>query len=225
MTPAQLVEVDHEITVAAPAAVVYDLVADTVAWPQVFPPTIHVEQTQFDGTQERIRIWATAGGQVKTWTSRRQMDPRHWRIEFRQDEPAAPVAAMGGSWTIEPINPGNCTVKLRHDYRAIDDAPEGLAWIAAAVDRNSSAELAALKATAERSGDRQLSFSDQVTIDGSARQVYEFLNNAELWPRRLPHVTRVELTQDSPGLQVLRMDTTTADGTTHTTESVRVCLA
>ena len=40
---------------------------------------------------------------------------------------------------------------------------------------------------------------------------------------RLPHVARVVLTEDTPGLQFLEMDTRTKDGSTHTTKSVRVC--
>ena len=44
-------------------------------WPRIFPPTIHVDQVERDGTQERIRIWATANGEPKNWTSRRTLDP------------------------------------------------------------------------------------------------------------------------------------------------------
>jgi aromatase len=37
-------------------------------------------------------------------------------------------------------------------------------------------------------------------------------------------VVGVKLTEDTPSLQVLRMDTQAKDGSSHTTESVRVCL-
>ena len=60
-------------------------------------------------------------------------------------------------------------------------------------------------------------------IDGAAKDVYDFINEAQLWTERLPHVAQVSLTEDSPGLQVLRMDTLTKDGSIHTTESFRVC--
>jgi len=36
-------------------------------------------------------------------------------------------------------------------------------------------------------------------------------------------VAKVQLTENTPGLQGLRMDTLTKDGSVHTTESVRVC--
>lgn len=218
-------EVEHEISVDAPAEEVYRLIADPESWPRIFPPTVYVDRVETDGRQERVRIWATANGQAKNWTSRRVLDPDGLRISFRQEVSTPPVAAMGGTWLLEPVTERTCTVRLRHDYRAIDDDPTGLAWIDAAVDRNSRSELAALKANVElvTNTDLLLSFSDSVHVDGTAKDVYDFLNEAQLWRERLPHVARVDLQEDSPGLQVLEMDTRTKDGSTHTTKSVRVC--
>ncbi|GAA4136215.1 aromatase/cyclase [Actinomadura keratinilytica] len=219
-------EVEHEITVAAPAAQVYDLIAQVENWPRLFPPTVYVDHVDKGDTEERIRIWATANGEIKNWTSRRRLDRERLRIEFRQEVSSPPVAAMGGTWIIEPLTADTSRVRLLHDYRAVDDDPEKLAWIDRAVDRNSTAELAALKSNAELVAGEQdvlLSFEDTVEIDGSAKDVYDFLNEANLWKERLPHVAEVRLTEETPGLQVLRMDTRTKDGSTHTTESVRVC--
>jgi aromatase len=220
-------EVEHEIMISASADAVYRLIADVENWPRIFPPTIHAEQVEATGDTERIRIWATANGAAKNWTSRRVLDPALRRIEFRQEVSTPPVAAMGGTWIVETISAEQCKVRLLHDYRAVDDDPEGLAWIDEAVDRNSRAELAALKANVERivgpNEDLLLSFEDTVRIQGSVKDVYDFLNEAGLWKERLAHVARVELTEDEPGLQVLEMDTRTKDGSTHTTKSVRVC--
>jgi aromatase len=220
-------QVEHSIEVAAPADAVYRLIAEVENWPTLFPPTTHVEYAERGDRTERIRIWATANGQPKTWLSRRTLDPDARRIEFRQEVSTPPVAAMGGTWIIEPLPEGGCRVRLLHDYRAIDDDAAGLAWIDQAVDRNSSAELAALKRGAELvAGPRPgplLSFEDTVRVDGSGKDVYDFLNEAHLWTKRLPHVARVSLREDEPGLQVLEMDTKTKDGSTHTTSSIRVC--
>jgi len=68
-------EVEHEITVAAPAAAVYRLIAEVGNWPRIFPPTIHVEHVERGEHEERIRIWATANGEVRNWISRRVLDP------------------------------------------------------------------------------------------------------------------------------------------------------
>ncbi|MFJ9840739.1 aromatase/cyclase [Kitasatospora sp. NPDC101155] len=219
-------EVAHEITVRACAADVYEFIAGVANWPRIFPPTVHVEHLEQSATEERIRIWATANGEAKNWVSRRTLDREALRIEFRQEVSTPPVAAMGGTWIIEPLSAGECRIRLLHDYRAVDDDQAGLAWIDEAVDRNSRSELAALKMNVELAAagaDLLLSFEDSVRVEGSAKDVYDFLNEAQHWQERLPHVARVDFQETSPGLQLLEMDTRTKDGSTHTTKSVRVC--
>ncbi|MFE3147234.1 aromatase/cyclase [Streptomyces sp. NPDC059218] len=218
-------EVEHEITVGAPAPAVYRLLAEVANWPRIFPPTIHVDQVERSGDEERIRIWATAGDEAKNWTSRRTLDPDGLRITFRQETSAPPVAAMGGAWIIEPLGERNSRVRLLHDYRAVDDDPAGLAWIDNAVDRNSRSELAALRTNVEAAHgaeDLTFSFTDSVTVAGGAKDLFDFVNEAGRWAERLPHVASVRLTEDTPGLQTLEMDTRAKDGSTHTTKSYRV---
>ncbi len=218
--------VEHEITVAAPAGRIYRLIADVENWPLIFGPTVHVEYAERGPSSERIRIWATANGTAKTWTSRRELDPARLTIGFRQEVSQPPVGGMGGTWLIESLSDGGSRVRLLHDYHAASDDPADLAWIDAAVDRNSRTELAALKDTAELEAgapDLLLSFDDSLEIDGRAADVYDFVNDANRWRERLPHVDRVSLEEDTPGLQLLEMDTRTKDGSTHTTTSVRVC--
>lgn len=222
---AGLREVEHGIDVDAPAEVVYAFIADVTAWPRIFPPTVHVEYLQRGAAEERIQIWATANGEAKTWRSRRELDPGARRIRFRQEVSQPPVAAMGGTWIVEPRTEG-CRVRLLHDYRAVDDDPAGLAWIDEAVDRNSTKELAALKSNAELAAGRAdllVEFTDSVRVEGSAADAYDYIDRADRWQDLLPHVAHVALTEDVPGLQVLEMDTRTKDGSTHTTRSVRVC--
>ncbi|MFF0880708.1 aromatase/cyclase [Micromonospora aurantiaca (nom. illeg.)] len=215
---------DHRVTVAAPVAVIYDLVADVGCWPVVFPPTVHAEQIERSGDGERIRIWATANDEVKNWTSRRILDRAARSITFRQDRPAHPVAAMSGEWRFEPAGPDKTVVRLLHTYRAVDDDPGHLDWIRRAVDRNSEAELSALAAAAGRDDELLLSFEDAVSINGRAADAYTVIDEAGLWPQRLPHVARVVLDERVRGVQSLAMDTRTADGSVHTTVSIRICL-
>ncbi|MFG3292882.1 aromatase/cyclase [Streptomyces sp. NPDC048179] len=219
-------EVEHEITVSAPAAAVYRLIAEVENWPRIFPPTIYVDHLERAGDTERIRIWATANGEAKNWTSRRVLDPGRLRIEFRQEVSTPPVAAMGGTWIIEPLDDGTSRIRLLHDYRAVDDDPDGLRWIDEAVDRNSRSELAALKTNVELAHAAEevtFSFEDSVRIAGSAKDAYDFINEAHLWQERLPHVASVRLDEDVPGLQSLEMETRAKDGSTHLTKSYRVC--
>ncbi|MGP4020941.1 aromatase/cyclase [Saccharopolyspora sp. 5N708] len=217
---------EHRIEVDAPARAAYDLIADVGNWPVVFPPTVHVEHVEKDETTERIRIWATANDAVKGWTSRRELDPVALRIRFRQEISQPPVAAMGGEWIIEPRSGDRCAVLLTHDYRAVGDDSANADWIAQAVDRNSTAELNSLKAAAEGAAARGgllLTFDDVVHVAADPAAVYAFINEADQWAQRLPHVASVRMTEESPGLQLLEMDTRTPDGNTHTTKSARIC--
>ncbi|MFJ8957591.1 aromatase/cyclase [Streptomyces sp. NPDC102381] len=226
MTESAAQRVRHSVTVKAPADTVFDLVADVTQWPLVFPPTVHAEQLERTGPDERIRLWALANGEVKTWTSRRSLDRARLSVRFRQDVTQPPVASMGGEWSLEPRSERETLVVLHHDYRALDDDPEGLHWIREAVDRNSRAELDRLRKAVELGkavDELTLSFEDSVQVRGAAGDVYAFLADAARWPERLPHVARLKLSESPSGVQEMEMDTRAVDGTTHTTSSVRVC--
>nr|AQW35063.1 cyclase [Streptomyces griseoruber] len=218
----------HTVTVAAPADTVYGLLARAERWPHVFPPSVHVEQTPAGEGEETLRIWATANGEVKAWTSRRRLDPVARTITFRQEVSQPPVAAMGGTWTVRPLPDGGSEVVLDHDFAAVDDLPENVSWIERALDHNSGAELERLRASAEqadRLGELLLEFEDTVLVQGRAEDVYDFVWRADLWQERLPHVVRLVLDEPAPGIQELEMDTRATDGSTHTTKSVRVGFA
>ncbi|MGP3691653.1 aromatase/cyclase [Streptomyces sp. IBSNAI002] len=216
----------HEVTVAAPAGVVYGLIADAAKWPLYFPPNVHVEQLESDGSREHLRMWATANGQIKSWTSRRTLDVAQRRIEFRQEVPASPLESMGGTWIVEPRGAAACRLVLLHDFTVAGDDADSVAWVESATDTNSRAELGNIKQLAEgweRLDDLVMSFEDSVRVDGPAERVYEFLHRVQDWPTLVPHVSRLDLTEPEPGVQIMSMDTLTADGSAHTTESVRVC--
>ncbi|MFF5232891.1 aromatase/cyclase [Dactylosporangium sp. NPDC000521] len=220
--------VSHEITVAAPPDRVYALLADAAGWPALFPPTVHAVVTPLSDGHERLQLWATANGAVKTWTSLRTLDPAARRITFRQEVSAPPVASMGGEWHVSQAGDGRSRVVLTHTYSAIGDDPAGLAWIEEAVERNSGAELAALEAGALADPGIDFEFSDSVEFAGSARDAHAFIWDAQHWPARLPHVVSVDLSGESDGepagVQRLRMETLAKDGSSHTTESIRVGL-
>lgn len=226
MSPPQTHVTEHRISVRAPARAVFDLVADVTGWPRSFAPTVHVEYVARSETTERIRIWATANGQVRNWTSRRDLDPRRLRVRFRQEVSQPPVHGMGGEWIIEERPGGGCLVRLLHDFQAVGDDPAKAAWITQAVDHNSGSELASLKAAAERGtegGELLLTFDDVVRVESHPADIYAFIHDAARWPERIPHVARVVLAEPAPDVQLLEMDTRTKDGSTHTTNSVRVC--
>ncbi|MGW6603266.1 aromatase/cyclase [Streptomyces sp. NPDC055036] len=217
---------EHGTDIAAPAESVHALIADVGQWPRIFPPTLHAEVVERAPGSERIRIWATANGEVKVWTSRRTLDRERLRIGFRQEISQSPVAAMSGEWLIRPLPDGGCHVGLSHTFRSVDDSAESVAWIRRAIDTNSGAELTALRTAAERrsaQGLLELSFEDVLPVDGPPKAVYDFLYEADRWGERLPHVARVELVESTPSVQSLEMDTRSPDGTVHTTRAVRIC--
>ncbi|MEV7020232.1 aromatase/cyclase [Streptomyces sp. NPDC093991] len=226
MSSGRVHRTEHSVEVDAAAGVVYGLIADAVQWPLFFPPNVYVERLEFDGTHERLRMWATANGEIRSWISQRMQDPQARRIEFHQTRPQAPVETMHGTWIVEERPGGTSLLRLLHDFTVAGDRPGDVEWVERACDSNSRAELANLKRLAERwtrLDELVLSFEDSVRVDGPAELVYDFLYRAADWPELIPHVSRLDLTEDSPGVQVMSMDTLTADGSAHTTESVRIC--
>ena len=218
----------HTRAVSAPPDQVFALVADATRWPEVFAPTVAVEHLGGDGEEERLRIRAIANGEVHDWVSHRLLDPPGLRVGFRQEVASPPVESMGGAWQVGPDGNGASLVVLDHAWTAVDDTAETAAWIERAVDRNSRSELAALARTAELPGrgldELRFSFEDRIVTDGTAQDVYTFLLRADRWPQRLPHVAAAELREEPSGIQHLRMETRSPDGSRHTTASVRVCL-
>lgn len=216
----------HTRVVAAPADEVYRLVADVTLWPVVFGPTVHVEHFHRTERDERFQLWALVAGGVQTWVSRRDLDPAARRITFRQERSHPPIAGMAGTWSLHPLGDARTEVVLDHTFSVTDDA--ALDTISSAVDRNSTEELTALGRVTELGHpvDQVIdTFSDTVVLDGLLADVYGFVHRSDLWPGRLPHVARVELSEDESGIQHMEMDTVTADGAAHTTRSVRVCSA
>jgi ribosome-associated toxin RatA of RatAB toxin-antitoxin module len=226
VTDARTVTTTHTLCIAAPPWAVYRLIADATRWPYLLTPFVHVERLTDGGPQEQLRLWAVGNGAVRDWTTRRTLDRQGLRIRFQQEAPAPPVASMAGEWVFVPL-PGQCTsVVLLHEFRAIGDDPVNTALIRQAVDRNSTAELAALRRIAELG--EQLPalvhcFADSVTIRAGLERVYEFLYRAREWPRRLPHVSRLILDEAVPGVQTVEMDTGVPGEPVSTTRLVRVC--
>ncbi|MEU7422309.1 aromatase/cyclase [Streptomyces sp. NPDC040750] len=217
---------EHTLTVSASPRTLYDLVADVTLWPAVFGPTVYVRHFERTPRQERFQLWAVVNDQVTSWISRRTLHPEELRITFRQEHSRPPFASMSGEWIFQELPDGRCRIVLVHDFVPADDSPRTLAAIKAALDRNSPEELGAL---ARLSGlghplsELVFSFTDVLPLRAGVAEAYDFVHRADLWAERLPHVAGVRLGEPSPGVQELEMETVTADGSTHTTRSFRVC--
>ncbi|MFJ4276046.1 SRPBCC family protein [Streptomyces coelicoflavus] len=216
---AQHTEVD------APAGVLYGLIADALRWPVFLPPTVHVEQLEFDGESERLRMWVTANDEIRSWTTRRVLDPVAHRVDFRQEVLPRPVTSMGGSWSVEPRGPERSLVTLRNDFSVDGNARADVDWVRRATTANSRAALANLRGLAERwrrLDDLVLSFEDTTRVDAPVEPVYGFLHRFGDRPDAVPGATGIDIAEQAPGVQLMTVRLNGADGTARTTESVRI---
>ncbi|MFJ3789679.1 aromatase/cyclase [Kitasatospora sp. NPDC090091] len=221
--------VRHNAIVQAPAELCFDLTADLAAWVQHFGPAVHGEivEEDADGTQ-LVRRWALTGGTgVHSWDARRRLDRAGLRITLEQVAPPAPLASATATWTFTPHGEGATKAELVHTFTTAGDDPGAAARITAEHEERAPAQLESLRESAEQWGDlepRVISFEDPLFIGGRLEDVYEFLYAADKWPERVPHVTKLDMTEEVPGVQFFDMHTHTPDGSEHTTRSVRVCL-
>jgi aromatase len=211
--------------VDAPAGVLYGLIADALRWPVFLPPTLHVEQLEFDGESERLRMWVTANGEIRSWTTRRVLDPVAYRVDFRQEVLPRPVTSMGGSWTVEPRGPERSLVTLSNDFAVAGDARADVDWVKRATTANSRAALDNLRQLAEcwrRLDGLVLSFEDAIPVAAPIEPVYDFLYRFGDRSDAVPGATRLDIAERGPGVQLMTAELAGADGTTRTTESVRI---
>ncbi|MFJ5712874.1 SRPBCC family protein [Streptomyces sp. NPDC093105] len=215
----------HDVRVAAPASTVYALIADPLKWPFFFSPSVHVERLEPDGDRERLRMWALMDDRVTSWISWRRLTPGQRRVEFGQEHPAPLLHSMTGAWSVHVRGEHDSRLVLDHDFSVVDDRPENTAWAERVTDRTSRIELAELKSIAERWAvldELMFSFQESVRVKGPPELVYDFLYRVGDWPELVPHVTRVDFVEESPGVQRATVHTHTEAGP-RTFRSVRIC--
>ncbi|MFJ3421984.1 cyclase [Streptomyces sp. NPDC086082] len=233
----------HRIQVAAPAGVVYAVLADAPKLPLYFAPSIHVERLDTDGVdggRERLRMWFWVGGRLESWTSWRHLDPVERRIEVRPEAPGSPLEPMRGVVGIRDRGPHASELELRygygHDTHDTHDGPgagAGVRWPGRIADRwpgqvadlNIRTQLTQLKRFAEqwsRLDDLVLHCEDSVRVQGPAELAYDFLYRAGDWPEHIAHISGARVSEESPGIQRLTLRSAAGQGV-HTSESVRIC--
>jgi aromatase len=230
----------HTVSVAAPAGVVYGLLADAPRWPVFWPCHVHVERVDFDGGQERLRVWDVEAGRVRSLLARRVLRPRSRSIDFEQRDVLWPTVAAAGAWSVESEGEERSRLTLRRDLPpapAVGSAP-GARRVGAveAVEAEQSAEaveadvrarLERVRETAghwERLDELLLSFEDSVRIEGPAELVYDFLYRIQDWADLVPHVEGSRVREDQPGVQFAVLDVSAFDsGESVGVESVRLC--
>ncbi|MFH8342757.1 SRPBCC family protein [Streptomyces sp. AM6-12] len=209
------------VSVAAPAGVVYGLLADSPRWPVLLHPFVHVERIDFDGTEENLRLWRLRDGRVSSVSARRVLRPQERRIEFEARDDLLPGAPTSGVWSVAPDGTDRCLLTLRQER------PAGPWEDSRTLESDVLSDVVSLREAAER-WDRLdellLSFEDSVYVCGSPELVYDFLYRVGDWAELLPHVDRAEVTEDQPGVQATVLHTWAPEtGETLVSEAVRLC--
>lgn len=211
----------HTVSVAAPAGVVYGLLADAPRWPVLLPAFVHVERIDFDGVEERLRLWHLRHGQVCSALARRVLRPRERRIEFQLQDALLPGAPTSGIWSVAPDGADRCLLTLRQER------PAGPWEMPETLEADVRAESEALREAAElwdRLDELLLAFEDSMYVTGSPELVYDFLYRIEDWAELVPDVEKAEVTEDQPGVQATVLHTCAPEsGRTLVSEGVRLC--
>ena len=216
MSPTQQSSVvRQEAVVAATATTVFDLVADVTRWPQFFSAGVHAEVLEERSGGDTVRRYALDGDSVRTWTSRRSLDRAGLLIEAR-NVAGEPGRQDGVRWSFTEVTAGSTRIEVEH---TTDGDPD----VTAARSQRQLDELVATAARATELEQLVISFTDPLFIAGAKADAYEFLYAADKWPDRVPHVSKLTMTEDVRNIQFFDMDTVTPDGRGHTTRSVRVC--
>ena len=209
------------VPVAAPAGVVYGLLADAPRWPVLLPSFVHVERIDFDGAEESLRLWRLRHGRVCSVLARRVLRPGQRRVEFELQEALPAGAPTSGVWSVAADGADRCLLTLRQERR------RGPGEAAGALEGEVSSELAALREAAERwerLDELLLSFEDSVYVGGSPEVVYDFLYRIGDWVELVPDVEWAEITEDRPGVQLTVLHTCDPQtGQTLVSEGVRLC--
>ena len=155
-----MLHTEHCITIEAPVQVVYDILADVVGYATLFPPTRSVEILEEDTGYQIARLEVDVGGQLQTWTSRRNLVADRRIISYQQIQKAPLLKHMSGEWRCFPLTEQRTQLVLTHDFEVREPTEgkvigqytpeEAEAIVCDAVERNSRADLAAVKKEAER---------------------------------------------------------------------------
>ncbi|WP_435611882.1 PPOX class F420-dependent oxidoreductase [Streptomyces sp. bgisy159] len=144
-------ELTHEITAAAPARLLYDLVADVVAAPRYFPTHLHAEVVgEPAGNRDLVARWVIDNGAVRGWRLWRTQDTDNLVIAFEHETPKPPLSAMRGEWRFEETA-GGTRIRVRHSFGlAPGTDPAAAGKVAAQLDGNVPRQLAQIAELAGR---------------------------------------------------------------------------
>lgn len=227
MTKSETHAAEAKLGIAAPAEVAFGVMLDAERWPQLFGTILHTQYAARSADGDQVEVWGLQGeNAVRRWTSTRVIDREGLRISFTNTPAIAPMSEFGGEWSFQPQPDGTTTATIRYEFSLPADTKVPAKRIAPELEKSGAVQLAELADAAQRADELThltLSFEDTLHVNGHPEHAWKMLYEANKWPERLPHVTTLTMTEDTPGIQFFDMDTTTSDGKPHTTRSVRIC--
>jgi len=213
--------VGESVVVEAPAKVVLDLIADPDPLHYLSPTIVYADRVTAGPDKDRVTVWTiTETEQVWSRTQQRTLDPDGLRVTF-EDTPESTLAGVRGEWVLRAVSDDKTEIELKQDTSALTSPEAVIRAEEARSDLLSTVAYAA--ANRQELSDLVVDFRDPLFAAGSAEDAYKILYEADRWPERLAHVSRIDMTEEVPGIQFFDMDTTTSDGAPHTTRSVRIC--
>ncbi|MGK5627234.1 aromatase/cyclase [Streptomyces sp. URMC 123] len=158
--PPVLRHTEHTVTVQAPVDLVWEVLVDVEGYARIFPPTQEAKILEESPRHQTVRLVVDVNGQIQSWVSRRDIDHERRVIRYLQLEHAPLIGHMGGDWRALPIDEGTTQLVLTHDFRPREPVDGKVAGkfsyaeadelLQGAVERNSVADLGAVKEEAER---------------------------------------------------------------------------
>lgn len=104
---------ENSITIAAPAARIYELGARIERWPQILPHYRWVTILRDEGQRRLAEMAATRDGIPVKWVSIQELDPERRVIRYRHVR--GMTRGMVVEWTIQPGD-GGLLVRISHDF-------------------------------------------------------------------------------------------------------------
>lgn len=181
----------------APAAVVYDAVADTSKWPLLFDSCVSVAVLENGASGELTRIEALQGDHIIAWTTRRHYHPEVYRIDFALETPMPFLETMEGQWRVTTLGPNRSLLSVCRSFKLRegpdDPQPE---MILRFLDENADAEMLAIKSFVETGDANFMVARSRHLLPFAPDRVYRALAEIRRWPEILPHCASLDVIYD-----------------------------
>ncbi|MFF4346724.1 alpha/beta hydrolase [Streptomyces sp. NPDC001530] len=134
----------NTVVIGVPADRLWRSCTDIERWPSIFPTTREVRRTEVGANEVVMDMRVSNELGENSVRSHRRYRPDQFRIDFRMVTLPPAIAAMDGSWTIEPAD-GGARLAIVHTFVPRQDDAKSTSGIADALFRTTENVLAALK--------------------------------------------------------------------------------